>query len=101
MIEAEKKNWIMCASTGDLASTGDDSRDPESGLCGNHAYSLLAAYALVGSGSGYRLAQEGEKADLRLVKIRNPWGKGEWSGEWSDSDSKWTPQLRTLLGSEE
>ena len=25
----------------------------------------------------------------RLVKIRNPWGKKEWNGRWSDGSSKW------------
>ena len=26
----------------------------------------------------------------KLVKLRNPWGKGEWNGDWSDSCYKWT-----------
>ena len=30
----------------------------------------------------------------RLVKLRNPWGKGEWKGTWSDKDSKWTSALK-------
>ena len=33
----------------------------------------------------------------RIVKLRNPWGKGEWKGSWSDTDSRWTSQLRSEL----
>lgn len=29
----------------------------------------------------------------RLVKLRNPWGKGEWRGDWSDDSYKWTARL--------
>merc|ERR1712139_138657 len=28
----------------------------------------------------------------------NPWGKGEWKGEWNDKDSRWTPALKAMLG---
>jgi len=26
--------------------------------------------------------------------MRNPWGTGEWTGDWSDKSKKWTPQLK-------
>ena len=26
----------------------------------------------------------------RFLKIRNPWGRGEWTGRWSDGSSQWT-----------
>lgn len=26
----------------------------------------------------------------RLLQVRNPWGKREWTGDWSDASSKWT-----------
>ena len=28
--------------------------------------------------------------------MRNPWGKGEWIGDWSDNSPLWTPQLRQM-----
>jgi calpain-15 len=31
---------------------------------------------------------------VSLFKLRNPWGRGEWQGDWSDQSSKWTPALR-------
>ena len=33
----------------------------------------------------------------RLVKLRNPWGKGEWKGDWSDDSYKWTTKLKREL----
>jgi len=31
--------------------------------------------------------------DNRLIKMRNPWGKGEWTGHWSDKCEKWTEEM--------
>lgn len=33
------------------------------------------------------------------MKLRNPWGQGEWTGDWSDNSEKWTPALRAHCGS--
>jgi len=29
-----------------------------------------------------------------LVKLRNPWGKTVWKGDWSFNSNKWTTSLR-------
>ena len=36
---------------------------------------------------------------VRLMKLRNPWGKTEWKGEFSDSSSVWQsfPELKNIL----
>lgn len=39
-----------------------------------HAYGLIKAREIVLEG-GQR---------VRLVRVRNPWGYGEWTGTWSD-----------------
>jgi len=26
---------------------------------------------------------------LQLIRIRNPWGHGEWSGKFADEDEAW------------
>ena len=35
---------------------------------------------------------------VRLVRIRNPWGKREWKGDWSAESERWTNNLRRQLG---
>ena len=32
-----------------------------------------------------------------MVKLRNPWGKGEWTGAWNLKDPRWTPELKQKL----
>ena len=54
------------------------------GLVDAHAYSLLGAYTVT--------TEKGQK--INLVKVRNPWGKREWKGEWCDSDPKWTQYMK-------
>lgn len=67
---------------GEVASPGSKPADSDAatGLVGNHDYSVLG-----------RLEAEGE----RLVLLRNPHGRGEWRGAFSDTDAEhWTDRLR-------
>ena len=41
-----------------------------------------------------------ERASIRLVRIRNPWGKREWKGDWSVASEQWTRTLRKRLGTD-
>mmetsp|Transcript_30013 Transcript_30013/g.95912 ORF Transcript_30013/g.95912 Transcript_30013/m.95912 type:complete len:482 (-) Transcript_30013:149-1594(-) len=66
LIALDKQQAIMTCDTG--------FRGRRSGLVGCHAYSLIAAVTVPG---------------FRLVKIRNPWGSGEWTGAWCDGSEEW------------
>ena len=57
------------------------------GIVSSHAYSLLAAMDV-----------QTTKGPVRLVKLRNPWGKTEWKGAWGDTSPEWTPELKIQLG---
>ncbi len=54
------------------------------GLIDAHAYSLIETIE--------DTDPKGNK--IRLLHIRNPWGFKEWTGDWSDKSTKWTPELR-------
>ena len=38
-----------------------------------------------------------EGSGVRLVQLRNPWGKFEWRGDWSDKSTKWTDALKKAV----
>ncbi|KAG6850390.1 hypothetical protein H0H93_013945 [Arthromyces matolae] len=52
------------------------------GLIGNHAYSVLRAVEAKGK---------------RFVVLRNPWGRSEWTGRWSDGSKEWTHEWLQIL----
>lgn len=31
------------------------------------------------------------------VKLRNPWGRTEWNGDWGRRSQRWTPEWRRQL----
>ncbi|KAK2730457.1 calpain-like protein [Colletotrichum kahawae] len=67
------ESWLLGCSTG-FASRGWGERK---GIIEMHAYSVMKAV---------------EMDNQRLVLLKNPWGKGEWKGAWSDGSSQWTPE---------
>ncbi|MEE6473675.1 hypothetical protein FKM82_010135 [Ascaphus truei] len=50
----------------------------ENGLVAGHAYTV----------TGIRKVTCKSRTE-NLVRLRNPWGKIEWKGKWSDSSTKW------------
>ncbi|KAH9885671.1 hypothetical protein F4778DRAFT_787068 [Xylariomycetidae sp. FL2044] len=52
------------------------------GIVELHAYSVMRAV---------------EIDNLRLVLLKNPWGKHEWNGPWSDGSKEWTAEWLTKL----
>jgi len=52
-------------------------------------YSLIECYDVESQGSS-----------IRLVKLRNPHGATEWTGDWSDNSDKWTDEMKAQLNCE-
>lgn len=50
------------------------------GLYTGHAYSITSVTAV---------ELKRKKGTVCLLRLRNPWGKGEWNGSWSDRSSEW------------
>ena len=61
---------------------------------------MLSVHEIVNEGCKRRELRSNEPSNPnneRLVKLRNPWGEGEWKGDWGDKSSKWNPELRQQL----
>eukprot|EP00457_Paulinella_chromatophora_P003115 gb/GEZN01003120.1/.p1 GENE.gb/GEZN01003120.1/~~gb/GEZN01003120.1/.p1 ORF type:complete len:656 (-),score=44.11 gb/GEZN01003120.1/:277-2244(-) len=64
----------------------------ETGLAAGHAYGILDVREIPCCCGMF---------SHKLIKLRNPWGKGEWKGKWSDASSSWSNALREELGGHE
>ena len=73
--EGDKEGNIMSS-----ASRGDDEVE-EMQLVKGHAYTLISA-------------KKWEERNIYLLKLRNPWGEGEWNGNWSDDSQCWTDEYK-------
>ena len=73
LIDGAKKGFVMTAGT----SANDDVEDV--GLSQGHAFTVLGIHEIKGE---------------RVIRLRNPWGEGEFNGDWSDFSSKWTEDLK-------
>ncbi|XP_032071949.1 calpain-14-like [Thamnophis elegans] len=61
------------------------------------ANGLVAGHAYAVTGIRKVTCKHGPE---NLVRLRNPWGKVEWKGDWSDSSGKWellSPKEKILL----
>ena len=76
---AQEKGFLMIAGT-----NCDEELPLESmGLISGHAYTVLKVVEI-------KTDTDKEK----LINLRNPWGYKEWIGDWCDSSSKWTQDIR-------
>lgn len=76
--QADRRNFTMMA-----ASHGQGENRNEEGVISGHAYSLISIHEVKSEGQ-----------TVRLLRLRNPWGSGEWQGDWSDKSQLWTPTLK-------
>ena len=79
----DDNNFIMAAGT----KAGSDSNDTD-GVVDGHAYTILDCVNDVAG------------TEFDLIKVRNPWGKGEFqSGKWDDDGPGWDqyPQVKAAL----
>ena len=76
IFEGEKKNYMMTAGT---TKNTNDFKLQKIGLTPGHAYTVLGVL---------------EINNEKVIKLRNPWGNFEFSGDWSDYSNKWTEELK-------
>uniref|UniRef100_A0A3Q0R274 Calpain catalytic domain-containing protein n=1 Tax=Amphilophus citrinellus TaxID=61819 RepID=A0A3Q0R274_AMPCI len=77
MCRAGKSNTLMGCGTAQ-GETPANTILPN-GLVQGHAYTVTGVIELLSQGKR-----------VRLVRLWNPWGKGEWKGDWSDLSPMWS-----------
>ena len=77
------RNIELGYKEGCIMSCGSKSDEPnveKFGLSPGHAYSIV-------------YPQKWKERNTYLIKLRNPWGKNNWKGNWSDSSPCWTEEF--------
>jgi len=104
--EACNKNWIITASAGETEASRELLR--EVGLIPLHTYIIMDIYDLSQLDetnnnfqnnlniSNSQLIFSNSNYD-NILKIKNPWGKNEWIGDWSDYSNLWRDDLKIKL----
>ncbi|XP_066515238.1 calpain-5-like isoform X2 [Hoplias malabaricus] len=68
------------------ASAGERELRLACGLVKGHAYSVTGVRRVR---LGHGLVSFFKNETIALIRMRNPWGKHEWNGAWSDSSEEW------------
>ena len=90
ILEAYRNQWIVCAASRPEQEEGitpGENIEDVVGLVSQHAYSLILAKEI-----------RSVRGTERIILLRNPWGRFEWTGDWSKDSRLWTPQLKQELG---
>jgi hypothetical protein len=99
---AMTQGYILGAQSKESPTGSGDARDPKTGLSFGHAYTLLGGFEIENISGGEKrivhVHESSKPGNERIIKLRNPWGKGEWNGDWNDTSYKWTPGLKRELG---
>eukprot|EP00746_Dinoflagellata_sp_MGD_P157251 gnl/MRDRNA2_/MRDRNA2_86159_c0_seq1.p1 gnl/MRDRNA2_/MRDRNA2_86159_c0~~gnl/MRDRNA2_/MRDRNA2_86159_c0_seq1.p1 ORF type:complete len:425 (-),score=91.12 gnl/MRDRNA2_/MRDRNA2_86159_c0_seq1:1123-2268(-) len=85
LAEYDEQNYLLCACS-DTAG-GDDTNKSEGGVVQSHAYTII------------QIAKDVAGSGVDLMHLRNPWGRQEWNGDWSDGSSTWDdhPEVKEAL----
>jgi calpain-15 len=82
--EANAKQFMMTCFTHSSEKTEEKS---DQGMVSGHAYTILDVRNVIDSRGRPR----------RILQIRNPWGKFEWQGDFSDNSNSWSNEDRKNL----
>lgn len=78
--EADRDRYVVtCSVDSNTRSNADTLK--EFGLCDFHSYTMMQCLAV-------KLYPKGQ-THRYLMQLRNPWGKREWLGPWSDYSNTW------------
>ncbi|CAG9837676.1 unnamed protein product [Diabrotica balteata] len=75
LISFMRKSYMGCG----ILDSGEVEGERKDGLYSSHAYSI---------NNVVEVTSKAEKV-YKLLRLRNPWGTGEWTGDWSDHSKTW------------
>ncbi|XP_041364337.1 calpain-A-like [Gigantopelta aegis] len=78
LMSCKKMNTLMGGSIFNRPGSSGRESKRMNGLYEGHAYSIVDIR---------EIDQEGKRTTL--LRLRNPWGRGEWNGPWSDGSPEW------------
>ncbi|XP_050989286.1 calpain-1 catalytic subunit-like [Labeo rohita] len=82
MKRAARAQSLMCCGT----HKGEAHKHcPSNGIVGGHAYTVTGVSKVMSNSN-----------PVKLVRVLNPWGRKEWTGDWSDQSPLWS----TVSGTE-
>ena len=100
IISWHSQNFIICCSTGSILEDVVES----AGLVSMHAYSVVDCLELFDVPVGKQLKLDDmfctgssfqrQRENVRLIQVRNPWGRKEWKGDWGAQSDKWSRKIR-------
>ena len=76
-IADKNKCFISC-------STNNNENIEKVGLVKDHAYTLV----------DFNEIENNIGQNIYLFRLRNPWSKGEWNGDWSDKSNLWNENIK-------
>ncbi|XP_077682697.1 calpain-6 isoform X2 [Eretmochelys imbricata] len=85
LLKVHKRGGLISCSIM-TSSPSDTEVETDMGLIIGHAYSVTAVQKVR---LGERLLFSFKSEKLFMIRMRNPWGKKEWNGAWSDQSEEW------------
>jgi hypothetical protein len=86
-------DWLMRCDKAEYANgaaskpAATNDVEMENGIVYGHGFAILSVHKV-----------ELDGQEMRFVKLRNPWGRGEWNGAWGDKSDLWTDEAKEKLG---
>lgn len=80
-----------CSAEGETEGFIDSPEGENTGILSGHAYSVIDVFPLNYNETEQGAISAGEKEpnyhkNHRLLRVRNPWGYGEWNLKWSEHE---------------
>ncbi|XP_061455097.1 calpain-6 isoform X2 [Rhineura floridana] len=85
LLKVQRRGGLICCYITPLSSSEFEGQT-EMGLVKGHAYAVTEVLKMR---LGEKILSCAKSEKLFMIRLRNPWGKSEWTGAWSDESEEW------------